>query len=131
MWSSTLPTGTVRNEGRSRRTFPRRSASRSESRPRQPRATDPAADRSQAALQEEVDRLRAETQQAEAEIQRLEAEVDRLRSQLADRQQSRQAMIDRYEATIAELEAAAATAPTREHTADKGRLLDRLKRDLF
>jgi len=62
-------------------------------------------------LREEVDRLRTEKQQAEAEIQRLQSEVDRLQSQLADRQQSQQAMVDRYERVIAELETAAATAP--------------------
>jgi|AntRauTorcE11898_2_1112593.scaffolds.fasta_scaffold00355_16 predicted nucleic acid-binding Zn-ribbon protein len=131
MWSSTLPTRTVRNEGRSRRTFPQQSASKPDSRPRQPRQSDPVSDRSQAALREEVDKLRTEKQQAEAEIQQLQSEVDRLQGQLADRQQSQQAMIDQYEAIIAELEAAAATTPTTKPAAGKQGLLGRLKRELF
>jgi len=130
MWSSTLPTRTVRNEGRSRRTFPQQSAPQPDGRPRQQRHSKPAANRSQAALREEVDRLRQEKQQAEAEIQQLKSEVDRLQSQLDNRQQTQQAMVDRYEAIIAELEAAAATAPTNT-TADKQGLLGRLKRELF
>ena len=131
MWSSTLPTRTVRNEGRSRRTFPQQSAPQPDSRPKQQRHSEPVSTRSQAALREEVDRLRQEKQQAEAEIQQLESEVDRLQSQLDDRQQSQQAMVDRYEAIIAELEAAAATGPTANTTASNEGLLGRLKRELF
>ncbi|MEA1932224.1 MAG: hypothetical protein U9O06_11850 [Euryarchaeota archaeon] len=111
MWSSTLPTRTVRNEGRSRRTFPRQSTAQPNSRRKQPQQPDSTANRSQAALREEVDRLRTENQQAEAEIQRLQSEIDRLRGQLADHQQSQQAIIDRYEAILGELESAAATDP--------------------
>ena len=117
MWSSTLPTGTVREEGRGSRTYPQsaRQPARSRQSDRQPRGE----------LAAEVDRLRQEKQQAEAEIQQLEAQIELLRSQLDHHQESKRAMVDRYERVIAELETAAATAPTRTETSNRG-ILDRL-----
>ena len=123
MWSSTLPTGTVRNEKRSSRTYPQST--------RQPPRPSESDRQSRTELEAEVDRLRQEKQQAEAEVQRLESEVDRLRSRLDDRQQSQQAVIDQYEAIITELEAAAATTPAANTTTSNRGLLSRLKRELF
>jgi len=99
MWSSTLPTGTIRTERRAGRTFPRSDS--------YPRPADPttSAGCSQAALHAEIKRLRAENQQ-------LEAHIESLRSQVERHQADTQAVVDRYERVIAELEQAAATAPT-------------------
>ena len=123
MWSSTLPTGTVRNEQRSSRTYPQST--------RQPPRPSESNRHSRAELESEIDRLRQEKQQADAEVQRLESEVDRLRSQIADRRQSQQAMIDQYEAIITELEAAAASARSANHATSNRGLLGRLKDGLF
>jgi len=133
MWSSTLPTGTVRNEGRSSRTYPQSTAP-PDSPATPPEKSDRTADRrqhSRAELLAEIDRLQAETEQADAEIRRLESQVDQLRSQLDDRHQAQQAMVDQYEAIITELEAAAATAPNARTARKKQGLLGRLKDGLF
>jgi peptidoglycan hydrolase CwlO-like protein len=133
MWSSTLPTGTVREEGLGSRTFPEQST------PQLPQRVDqPSTQSSQenAALQAEIEELRKENQQAEAEIRRLESQVDVVRKQLANQKDAEAAMVDRYERVISELEAAAATTPE-ESTASGDRegsqhgLLSRLKNRLF
>lgn len=138
MWSSTLPTRTVRNEGRSSRTFPQQSIPQPGSSPSHPpQEPDPTISRdhhSRAELRAEADRLKRDNQQAEAEIQRLESQVDLLRTQLADRNQSQQAIVDRYEQVISELESAAATAPPKanaDRSADGRGLIDRLTAWLF
>ncbi|MFO7833911.1 MAG: hypothetical protein R6V31_07630 [Halohasta sp.] len=122
MWSSTLPTGTVRDEGRGSRTYPQAAHQ-----PARPQGTDC---RSRAALAAEVGRLREEKRQADAEIERLESQVALLRTQLERHHESKRAMVDRYERVIAELETAAATTPTAEPTtaepSTRG-LLDRLR----
>lgn len=133
MWSSTLPTGTVREEGRGSQTFPKQSTPQSPQRVDQP---SPQPTHQNAALQAEIEELRKENQQAEAEIQRLESQVGLLRKQLANRKDAEAAMVDRYERIISELEAAAATTP-QESTASGDRegsqrgLLSRLKNRLF
>jgi uncharacterized protein YlxW (UPF0749 family) len=85
-------------------------------------------------LAAEVDRLRREKRQADAEIERLESQVELLQNQLERHHESKRAMVDRYERVIAELETAAATAPTAEptsaETSTRG-LLDRLTGGLF
>ena len=125
MWSSTLPTGTVREEGRGSRTYPQSAGqpARRRQSDRQPRAE----------LAAEVERLRREKRQADAEIERLESQVELLRSQLERHHESKRAMADRYERVIAELETAAATAPAAEPTSAEAStrgLLDRLE-ELF
>lgn len=125
MWTTTLPTGTVRDEGRGRRTFPKQSTSSSSgsgqrprraAHPRQnhpPRRSQPHhGSGSTVAQQSELDRLREENRQAKAEIERLESQLDQFRTRLANHNRAKQAMIDRYEHIIAELESAAATAST-------------------
>ena len=126
MWSSTLPTGTVREEGRGSRTYPQSAGQpvRRRQSDRQPRAE----------LAAEVDRLRREKRQADAEIERLESQVELLQNQLERHHESKRAMVDRYERVIAELETAAATAPTAEPTSAEAStrgLLDRLTGGLF
>jgi len=125
MWSSTLPTGTVREEGRGSRTYPQSAGqpARRRQSDRQPRAE----------LAAEVERLRREKRQADAEIERLESQVELLRNQLERHHESKRAMVDRYERVIAELETAAATAPAAEPTSAEAStrgLLDRLE-ELF
>jgi predicted nucleic acid-binding Zn-ribbon protein len=127
MWSSTLPTGTVREEGRGSQTFPKQSTPQSPQRVDQP-STQPG--RENAALQAEIEELRKENQQAEAEIQRLESQLGLLRKQLANRKDAEAAMVDRYERIVSELESAAATAPesaTADSNGDRYGLLSRLK----
>jgi chromosome segregation ATPase len=127
MWSSTLPTGTVREEGLGSRTFPEQST------PQLPQRVDqPAHETAEqnATLQAELTALREEHKQAEAEIQRLESQVELLRKQLANQKDAEAAMVDRYERIISELESAAATAPesaTADSNDDRRGLLGRLK----
>ena len=99
MWSSDLPTGTIQTERRAGRTFPRSDS--------QPRRAEPktGAGRSRAAPHAEIERLRAENRQ-------LESQVDSLRSKVERHQADTQAIVDRYEQVITELEQTAATALT-------------------
>jgi len=81
-------------------------------------------------LAADVDRLRREKEAADAEIRRLESQIELLRGQLERQQESKRAIVDRYERVIAELETAAATTPTAEpataEASERG-LLDRLR----
>ena len=130
MWSSTLPTGTVREEGRADRTYPQSAGQPTGQPVRQPTRPQGAERRSRAALAADVDRLRREKEAADAEIRRLESQVELLRGQLERQQESKRAIVDRYERVIAELETAAATTPTAEpataEASERG-LLDRLR----
>lgn len=130
MWSSTLPTGTVRNEGRSSRTYPQ-STVHPDNDPEEPEQTVDRKQRSRAELLADIDRLQRKHETADTEIRRLESQVDRLRSRLADRQQAQQAIVDRYEAIITDLETAATTTPETKHTTSNRGLLSRLKDGLF
>jgi len=157
MWSSTLPTGTVRNEGRGSRTFPESTPqplyptrpspptqSTQPSQPNQPgsptQSTQPSRPSSHTSghqsqqieeLRAEVDRLQREKQQAEAEVDRLQSRADQLRKQLSTRRESQQAIIDRYEEVISDLEAAATTGRQPTETTDEGGFRSRLRRWLF
>ena len=112
MWSSTLPTGTISNTQRADRTFPRsRQAPENES-PQEPSVSSQTNSHQQAAATAEIGRLRAERQEMREEIQQLNAQVESLRSELQRQQEAKQAIVDRYERVISELETAAATAPT-------------------
>lgn len=139
MWSSTLPTGTVSDAGRGARTYPERTSPSNSTKQTSPvdiaeqttpRKTTPSSadndtrdtrDARQThetarieALQNEITRLRDENRRAKTEIERLRSQVKLLRKQLTNHQESRQAIINRYEQLISELERAAASAPTKK-----------------
>ena len=116
MWLSTLPTGTVSDENRGDRTFPRSSPADDSQPPQHTESAANRAGRPTAAHTTEIQQLRDETRRANREIQRLEAECESLRAQVARQQTAKQAIVDRYERVIRELETAAATARSNEST---------------
>lgn len=135
MWSSRLPTGTICDEQLASRTFPRSTHEPASQPSTAGESTTSPPSRSTETATTEVERLRAEKREAIAEIQQLESQVESLRSQVQRHQKAKQAIVDRYERLIAELEVAAATRPsepTGSETADKRQpheqgLIDRLK----
>jgi len=112
MWTSTLPTGTVRTEGLADRTVPADSQTGHTQNPDSRNATAQRDQQSSESPTTELTRLRARHAAAQAEIERLESQVGLLRRQLTKRQAAEQAIIDRYEQLISELQQAAATRPS-------------------
>ena len=105
MWSSQLPTGTVSDEQLASRTFPQSTELPTV-------AASTAESQRLAAANAEIKRLSTENQRARAEIRRLDSRIESLESELQGQQAAKQAIVDRYERVISELETAAATAPT-------------------
>jgi len=121
MWSSTLPTGTISDEKRAGRTFPRSTHESTNNQPRHAKSTASPTGRSQGVSRTEIERLRDENRQ-------LRSQIKSLRSQGQCHQADKQAIVDRYEQVIAELEQAAATSSpksTRLETAIKKRPSER------
>jgi len=136
MSTSRLPTGTVREEGRGNRTFPKQSTSHREQSPggRPHHRPNQPTDQSAGSRATELQALREEYRQAQAEIQRLESQVDHLQKQVTTHKQAKQSIIDRYEQIISELESAAATAPQSTPNgggANRNSIAEQLKRWLL
>ena len=123
MWSSQLPTGTVSDEQLASRTFPQSTQLPTV-------AASTAESQRLAAANTEIKRLSTENQRARAEIRRLDSRIESLESELQGQQAAKQAIVDRYEHLLAELETAAATAGSAsaadaEQTANDGGVVQR------